>query len=250
MSWQADYIHKYYERLPGWKDLQAQWHELLKMHVPPNARVLEVGAGPFNDTSQYLAELSGHLVGLDIDPDVRENPCLDEVHVYDGGKFPFPDGHFDVVVSRWVNEHLEDPEAHCAEINRVLAPGGKYIFRTPNLYHYSAFIASITPHWFHLLVANRLRNYSSAHHDPYPTYYRFNTRRRCHSLLNRQSFEVEALDVKETFPVYGQASRLMFYLFMAYERVVNATSWLEGFRYTIDCVARKKAQVAVEAGRR
>lgn len=238
-GWQEEYIDKYYRQLPAWKDLEVQWEELLQENVPHNARVLEIGAGPSNAGSKYLSNLSGHLVGLDIDPEVKQNKWLDEAHVYDGQRFPLPDDHFDAVVSNWVNEHVENPEAHCREICRVLLPDGKYIFRTPNLYHYARMGARITPHWFHVLVANRLRNFQPGHHDPYPTYYRLNTRRRIRSLLSKIGFVVEALEVKETYPVYGQASRIMFYMFMVYERIVNSTPLLEDLRYTIDGVARK-----------
>jgi len=240
-SWQKEYINKYYRQSPGWRDLRVQWHELLQENVPHNARVLEIGPGPSTSASQYLSELSGHLVGLDIDPEVKLNKCLDEVHVYDGQRFPFPDDHFDTIVSSWVNEHVENPETHCREIYRVLVPNGRYIFRIPNLYHYTSIGARFTPHWFHALVANRLRNLPPDHQDPYPTYYRLNTRRRTRSLLSKIGFVIEVLEAKETYPVYGLASRVTFYMFMAYERIVNSFPLLEDFRYVIDGVARKNA---------
>jgi SAM-dependent methyltransferase len=239
-SWQQEYIARYYRRQPGWKELRVQWRELLQGNIPGSAEVLEVGPGPSG--GRYLSSMSLHLVGLDIDPEVKQNPWLDEVHVYDGQRFPFPDNRFDVVVSSWVNEHIENPEVHCKEIHRVLIPGGKYIFRTPNLYHYTSIGAYITPHWFHVLVANRLRNFPPDCHDPYPTYYRLNTRQQIRSLLRKIGFTLEALEVKETYPVYGQASRVMFYAFMIYERIVNSSPLLEDLCYTIHGVARKDAQ--------
>ncbi|MDH4187385.1 MAG: class I SAM-dependent methyltransferase [Nitrospira sp.] len=241
-GWQKEYIDKYYRQLPDWKDLGVRWRELLQENVPHNARVLEVGPGPSTGASKYLSTLSGHLVGLDIDPEVKQNKSLDEVHVYDGQRFPFPNNHFDAVVSSWVHEHVENPETHCKEIYRVLVPNGKYIFRIPNLYHYTSIGARFTPHWFHTFVANRLRNFPSDHHAPYPTYYRLNTRRRVRSLLSRIGFVIEVLEVEETYPVYGLASRIMFYMFMAYERIVNSTPLLEDFRYLIDGVVRKNAR--------
>lgn len=245
-SWQKEYIDRYYRQLPGWKDIGIQWRELLRENVPHDARTLEVGAGPSNNASKFLSSVSDHLVGLDIDPEVKQNKWLDEAYVYDGRHFPLPDSHFDVVVSHYVNEHVEDPETHCKEAYRVLVPSGKYIFRTPNLYHYVPLTARVTPHWFHVLVANRLRNYPTKHHDPYPTYYRFNSRRRIRSLLSKSGFIAEVLEIKESYPHYGRASRVLFYLFMAYERVVNSTPLLEGFRGIIDCVARKKAGVTLK----
>jgi SAM-dependent methyltransferase len=240
-SWQQVYIDKYYSRAPQWKDIHAIWNELLQDHVPRGARALEIGPGPANDASVFLRDRVNSLVGLDVERDPIGNEWIDELHLYDGNRFPFPDHHFDVVASRWVNEHLPDPVSHCREVFRVLAPGGKYVFRTPNLLHYMASVSRITPHWFHVLAANRLRNYPVDHHEPWPTHYRFNTRRRISSTLRGIGFEIDVLNVTETFPVYGQISRALFFVFLLYERVVNATPLLEDFRYVIDCVARKAA---------
>lgn len=49
-------------------------------------------------------------------------------------KLPFPDGAFDLVVSNAVVEHLHGIHASVfAEAFRVLAPGGRFVFTTPNL---------------------------------------------------------------------------------------------------------------------
>jgi len=59
--------------------------------------------------------------------------------------------------------------------------------------------------------------------------------------LSKIGFVIEVLEAKETYPVYGLASRVTFYMFMAYERIVNSFPLLEDFRYVIDGVARKNA---------
>jgi SAM-dependent methyltransferase len=49
-------------------------------------------------------------------------------------RLPFPDGAFDLVVSNAVVEHLHGIHAQVfAEALRVLAPGGRFVFTTPNL---------------------------------------------------------------------------------------------------------------------
>jgi arsenite methyltransferase len=40
-------------------------------------------------------------------------------------KLPFPDGSFDVVISNGVIDLIPDKDAVFAELNRVLAPGGR-----------------------------------------------------------------------------------------------------------------------------
>lgn len=46
---------------------------------------------------------------------------------------PFPDAHFDLVLSVEGIEHLESPAAFVRELARVLRPGGQLILSTPNV---------------------------------------------------------------------------------------------------------------------
>jgi SAM-dependent methyltransferase len=238
-GWQEDYLNNYYRSCPGWVDGTTQFHELCRAYIRTDSRVCELGAGPSNTTSKLLSKVSGSVIGLDVDPSVVKNEFLDRAILYDGKAFPFSASSLDVVVADFVNEHLEDPLAMCAEINRVLVKGGIFIFRTPNIYHYVSVVARITPHWFHKLVANRLRNLPPDQSEPHPTYYRFNNSRRIHAILNSSGFNIVSLKFIEPNPSYGMSSRVLFILFMAYERLVNSTSLLTGLRSNILCVASK-----------
>lgn len=48
---------------------------------------------------------------------------------------PFPDGHFDVVLSFQVFEHVADIRHYLGEVRRVLRPGGRFILVTPDRRH-------------------------------------------------------------------------------------------------------------------
>jgi ubiquinone/menaquinone biosynthesis C-methylase UbiE len=50
----------------------------------------------------------------------------------DGGRLPFADAAFDAVVSFQVIEHVDDVDTYLSEIARVLKPGGRALFTTPN----------------------------------------------------------------------------------------------------------------------
>lgn len=50
----------------------------------------------------------------------------------EGGRLPFADGTFDVVISNMVFEHIEAPRLPLEEINRVLAPGGAFLACFPS----------------------------------------------------------------------------------------------------------------------
>ena len=175
MTWQERYIARFYSADRGWVDGTTEFHTLCKATIPQGGRILEIGAGPSNATSHYLATL-GELHGLDPDPDAIRNESLTSSSLLTSDIFPFEDESFDACVSNYVLEHVADPQAHLREVKRVLSPGGAYIVRTPNRFHYVALAAAATPHWFHKLLANRLRGLGAEAHDPYPTYYALNTR--------------------------------------------------------------------------
>jgi SAM-dependent methyltransferase len=238
MTWQERYTARFYRVDQGWVDGTTEFHALCKAAIPQGGKILEIGPGPSNPTSRYLATL-GELHGLDPDPDSMRNDSLKSASLLTSDRFPFEDGAFNACVSNYVVEHVADPQAHLREVKRVLSPGGAYVVRTPNLYHYVALVGSVTPHWFHKLVANRLRGLSAEAHDPYPTFYALNTaaafRRRSAAI----GLRVETLRLVEKEPSYGMSSRVLFFPLMAYERLVNATELAKNFRSNIFVVLRK-----------
>ena len=238
-GWTDDYLNHYYRSRPGWVDGTTQFHELCRTYIRNDSRVCELGAGPSNSTTEFLSKISGSLIGLDVDSSVVQNKFLRKAVVYDGKSFPLPTSSLDVVVTDFVNEHLEDPIAMCKEIHRVLVEGGIFVFRTPNIYHYVSAVARVTPYWFHQLVANRLRNLPPEQSEPHPTYYRFNSRKAIETILRGAGFKILHLEFIEKDPSYGMSSRVLFFLFMGYERLVNSTPLLAGFRSNILCVASK-----------
>jgi ubiquinone/menaquinone biosynthesis C-methylase UbiE len=150
------------------------------------------------------------VTGLDIDPIVQSNVHCQQAVVYDGVHIPLEDNSFDLAVSSFVSEHIENPIEVTREINRVLCPGGLYIFRTPNLWHYVSLIAKVTPQWFHTAIADRVRN-RQGKHEPWPTYHRMNTRRACRNILKAAGFEIKVLKIIEPEPSYAMWSRAAFY---------------------------------------
>lgn len=237
-TWQQAYLDRFYNPSDGWVSGTVEFHQLCASAVGQDAVLLEIGAGPTNPTSRYLATL-GRLHGIDIDPDVLNNTALTSADVLVGDRYPYANESFDLCVSNYVCEHVADPAQHLREIHRVLRPGGAYVLRTPNRYHYVAAVSAFTPHWFHKLMANPLRAMSRDAHDPYPTFYRMNTRRTLRRLADECAFEVEELRMVEKEPSYGMASRALFLPFLAYERLVNSTELLADARSNLFVVLRK-----------
>ncbi len=84
---------------------------------------------------------------------------------------------------------------------------GVFVFRCPNLWNYVSLIARLTPHWFHELVANKVRGLPEDHSAPYPTFHRLNTMRRCRKVLAAAGFEIVEMRNIEKQPSYGRFSR-------------------------------------------
>jgi hypothetical protein len=107
--------------------------------------------------------------------------------------------------------------------------------------HYVSAVSALTPHWFHELVSNRLRNHPEDAHDPYPTVYAANSTRALRRLAEDAELPVEELRHVEKEPSYGLASPLLFYPFLAYERFVNSSEVWGFLRANIFAVLRRPA---------
>src|SRR5271156_3182116 len=233
-------FERYYYSRAAYVGGTTPFHQICQAHVANGGRILEIGAGPANPTTAFLSSL-GIVTGADISLEVLDNPNVTEAHVYDGVKLPFPDDSFELCVSNYVLEHVTDPLSHFQEVSRVLKPGASYCFRTPNRWHYVTVAASLMPHSIHLRLANRLRALDDDAHDPWPTVYRANTRRRLVRLARKSGLWPEELRMIEAEPSYGAAHPLLFYPMMAYERLVNSTELLSSFRVNILGAFRKPA---------
>lgn len=207
--------------------------------IPAGGAIFEVGSGPSNPTSRFLSTL-GRVTGVDVDPAVLTNDALDTALVLNDDRYPVPNAAFDACVSDYVIEHIADPARHLYEVRRILKPNGVYVFRTPNRFHYVSLAARLTPHWFHELVANRLRNLPPGSHNPYPTRYRMNSRDAILRAAAAAGLEVETLRLLEKDPWYGRSSRPLFLAFMLYERVVNRYEALAGLRANLFGVLRSE----------
>jgi ubiquinone/menaquinone biosynthesis C-methylase UbiE len=206
----------------------------------PRATALNVGAGatPSPAVRRLRGEV-GRLVGVDVDPVVMTNEDLDEAHVTDGVTLPFADATFDLAYSDWTMEHVEHPVAMLREIRRVLKPQGSFFFRTTNRTHYVTVVSTHTPHWFHKLVANRVRGLPAEEHEPWPTFYRMNSEKTARRNLAAAGFVDIDVQLIEPYPVYLVFNPVAFRAGIAYERLVNRWAWASRLRLIL--IARARA---------
>jgi SAM-dependent methyltransferase len=107
------------------KFLSQTFRELLP---PVRGRVLDAGCGD----KPYRALFDGatEYVGLD----VYAGPNVDIV-VAPGEPWPLPDGHFDVLISSQVLEHVADLDFTVGEMKRVAKKGGWLVVSVPFIYN-------------------------------------------------------------------------------------------------------------------
>jgi ubiquinone/menaquinone biosynthesis C-methylase UbiE len=112
------------------RGLRDSRHELL---APLTGRVLEIGAGTGLNLAHYPASVSELVLvepeeamarQLEQKPDARRATVVRA----SAEKLPFPDSHFDAVVSTLVLCSVPDPGAALGEIRRVLRPDGRLMF--------------------------------------------------------------------------------------------------------------------------
>jgi len=107
-----------------------------QMGIQPGNRVLDFGCGSLT-LSIMAAQTHPHAEfhGVDIDDKIlsiaKEKLKDTEVNIhiqnYDGGRLPYPDGHFSKIMSSLVFHHLTLQQKYAAldEMHRVLKPGGE-----------------------------------------------------------------------------------------------------------------------------
>lgn len=236
MSTDALFSRFYFDH-PDFVDGTTEFHRLCAGVIPRHSRILEIGAGPKNVTSEFLSHI-GPVVGLDVSPLVQQNSHLSAFHLFDGRKFPFASAAFDACVSDYVLEHVEDPLEHFREVQRVLQAGGVYCFRTPNLWHYVPLVSALSPQWLHVRLANSLLCLADEH-PRFRTYYRANTRSAVLRICATVGLEVAECRLIEKEPSYARHGRALFYPMLMYERLVNSTPSLACFRSNILALSRK-----------
>lgn len=106
---------------------------LVKSHLKPGDRVLEIGCG----TGLLLKRLSDHdgdVVGVDLSPGMLEHARARGLDVHESGanELPFEDASFDLAFSFKVLPHVREIEGALAECSRVLKPGGTAILEFYN----------------------------------------------------------------------------------------------------------------------
>jgi SAM-dependent methyltransferase len=140
-------------------------------------RILEAGCG--REWLFRMDDVDYELTGVDLDgaalqARLQERRDLHRSIVGDLRTVELEPGGYDIIYSAFVLEHVPGAQRVLENFVRWLKPGGAFIVRVPDITSAHAFIARLTPHWFHVLYyrwAWRLREAGKPGFPPYVTIY-------------------------------------------------------------------------------
>jgi ubiquinone/menaquinone biosynthesis C-methylase UbiE len=188
---------------------QEHYVAALNESLHPGDRWLDIGCGrqivpsfamPL-DRQRAMLSRAALLVGLDADPAICEHPLLHSKVMGRGETLPFADESFDLVSANVVVEHVEFPDRFLREVYRILRPGGRFLFHTPNRVFYLTRLASLVPDRIKKSIVWLLERRHSE--DVFPTHYRMNTVKEVRWLAETGGFELQTLRVVGSVGSFG-----------------------------------------------
>jgi SAM-dependent methyltransferase len=168
---------------------------------------LDVGCGhhilpPWRQPQELaLVSRCQTVVGLD--------PCLPALQMHgsikrlvagDISRLPFADGAFDLATANMVVEHLSDPLGQFCEVRRVLKPGGRFLFHTPNAFSYFCLMRRLVPSRLNKHLVRLLDG--RPEEDVFPVQYKSNTAGRINDLARLTGFRVKRIKMLVSSPVF------------------------------------------------
>ena len=229
--------------VPELRYSQDYYEEHLRRHVAGVRAWLDVGCGhhllpPWRSAEEreLLASVP-FVVGVDYDfASLRRHDGIRNVIRADIGALPFRDQCFDLVTANMVVEHLSDPVSQFREVARVLRPGGRFLFHTPNLHGYPAQASQLLPDAVKKALARMLEGRSEE--DVFPTYYRANVESMIRSVAAEAGLDLRAIHFTGTVPVFGAIPPLAA-MELLYIRQLMRRPGLARYRQTLICELRR-----------
>src|SRR4029078_1081889 len=106
-----------------------------------------------------------------------------------------------------VVEHLPEPGYQFAEVARVLAPGGTFVFHTPNARSYVIALARMVPEPVKKILVRIMEGREAV--DVYPTFYRANEATTISAVRHAPGLDLAVLEVAPITPAFHIAPPLV-----------------------------------------
>jgi SAM-dependent methyltransferase len=207
LSKQERYRARYKSLKPGYRPALEVYTGLIRSFVSAETRLLDVGCGPAGLVKDYVG-IARLVAGTDRYVTHFDEPAEIKTLVEsDIAILPFAADSFDLITCSWVLEHLDNPQAVFDEVRRLLKPGGRFMFITPNALNYAVWMRRLIPN----AISKPIVKAIYARDDDFinPTYYRANTQRALRRLFSASGLTCERLDTIGD-PSYMAINDLMF----------------------------------------
>jgi ubiquinone/menaquinone biosynthesis C-methylase UbiE len=203
--------------------ISLSYEDWVRRELSAGSVVLDAGCGDgdFGVVKEVL-EVPLRLVGIDIDENsLKSNDKYDNLICASVEQLPFKEELFDLVVSRFVFEHLQDPNLAFREMARVLNDGGSIIILTQNLWNPLMFMSYLLPLGFRRWITRRVFR-SEEDEGRFETYYRCNSKRRFESLVTMwPGFELEIFHRYNASTLHLWKNPVMKAFFSLVERLLS-----------------------------
>lgn len=193
--------------------------------LSPSQVVLDVGCGrgafdedpvPFRRSLTILKGKVAKVMGIDVDPEAKVNPHIDEFGLIQGDTWPVETDSIDLIVCDCVVEHVEDPDQLFSEFQRVLKEGGCVCIRTPNRWSYISLAATLIPNRFHSKVTAAVQT-GRKEEDVFPTVYKCNSARRLRNIMTKYGFN-SVVYSHEAEPSYMSFSKIAYFFGVLHQK--------------------------------
>jgi len=205
------------------------FESIIKCYLKSSCTLLDAGCGRHAEFLVKYKDKVKRAIGVDLvefDPGVK-NIGL-ELLQSDLMNIELKDGSVDLIISRSVMEHLEKPLPVFTTLHRILRPGGRFIFLTPNLGDYVSIFAKLIPNRFHPWIVARTEGRKEE--DTFPTFYRSNTHAALTRLAMKSNFKLVSCRYLGQCPHYFQFNSFFFLIAMAYEKITSKSDSLKTLR--------------------
>jgi len=203
---------------PGFRNAGDRYQDLVASLVTHQTSLLELGCGRASLAEDPIRR-AGRSAGIDLSlSDLRCNQTVACPAMADGAHLPFPAASFDLLISQWVIEHLEEPIRVFREMARVLRPGGRMVHFTTNALNYVPLISRLIPETVQEGLLGRLLKRPA--HESFPTYFRANTHRRIAQLASQSGLVLDDYAYVGN-PFYLAFSPLLFRGGLLFEKLTD-----------------------------
>jgi SAM-dependent methyltransferase len=220
LTLQNTYRDRYRAMRPGWRSSGDQLEALVRGHLTSNSRVLDLGCGRGGVVELFWRRVK---LAAGLDPDTaslagHRAPGMPVIRGMGEG-LPFVSESFDLIVCLWVLEHLKEPLTTMREVQRVLRPGGHFVFVTPNLNNPMMLLNRIGRALPALQRRMVPKLYGRRERDTFRVQYHANTAGAIHTLASTVGLQVAELRAVPD-PTYLALNRLMFRASVLSERLM------------------------------